>query len=378
MASMVRANLPRSKGPAYARVVRNAIVVGLLVCGCESALVSTHDASADGARADAPTDAFIEDASDVPADAALRCTLTPSGPLTITTAGAIVARLDITSDGESGLVIQADGVIVRDVRIRYAGGHGIELDGAADVTIENVDVEHTGAPASGANDSDERNDIDVYASPRLTVRGARLVRGSSGIYLQDSPGSMLTDIEGHDFRGPLPRGQLVQWNRSGDAVLDGFSCVNPAGSWPEDVVNVYDSTNVTIRNGLVDGDNSPSGVGVIFDANGSGVVEDVDAVHMGNGCFSAYAGLDGSVFRRTRCRDNDCSDQGRGAPLSGALMWSGNPDPSITHLRIESSSYANACNPGNIVWPAEAFEVAELTEADFAPRAPLSLSFCWD
>ncbi len=290
----------------------------------------------------------------------------------------LVERLDITSDGETALVIRADGVTIRDVRIRYAGGHGIQIDGAADVTIENVDIEHTGAPVSGANDSEERNDIDVHESPRLTVTGARLARGSSGIYLQDSPGSELRDIEGHDFRGPFPRGQLVQWNRSGDATLDGFSCVNPPGSWPEDVVNVFDSTNVTIRNGLVDGDDSPSGVGVIFDANGSGLVEDVDAVHMGNGCFSAYAGLEGSIFRRTRCRDNVCTDQGRGVPSSNALMWASNPDPTITHLRIESSTYANACNPDNIVWPAESFEVADVSEADFTPRPPLSLSFCWE
>jgi len=166
---------------------------------------------------------------------------------------------------------------------------------------------------------------------------------------------------------------------SNNALLKEFSVVNPAGSWPEDNVNVYQSTGAQIRRGLVDGNNSPSGVGVIFDGGFStGVVEDVDALHMGNGCFSDYDGADGNVFFRTRCRDNVCTDQGRGVPLSNALMWSGNPNPAYTHLRIEQSAYYAACNPGNLVWPSTSFEVVELDEVDFTPRAALSVSFCWE
>jgi hypothetical protein len=169
----------------------------------------------------------------------------------------------------------------------------------------------------------------------------------------------------------------VQWDKSNDGVLEDFSVVNPPGSWPEDNVNVYQSTGLQIRRGLVDGNNSPSGVGVIFDGgNSTGVVEDVDAVRMGNGCFSDYAGAAAVVFRRTRCRENICTDQGRGTPLSNALMWSGNPD--ITGIRLEASTYFAACNPGNIFWPEESFAVAEVTEADFSLRPPLDLAFCWE
>ena len=97
---------------------------------------------------------------------------------------------------------------------------------------------------------------------------------------------------------------------------------------------------------------------------------------MGNGCFSDYAGADGNVFRRTRCRDNICtSQQGRGVPLSNALMWSGKPGYSA--IRIEQSTYFAACNPGNIVWPTDSFAVVDVKEADFTPRSPLRLAFCW-
>jgi hypothetical protein len=97
---------------------------------------------------------------------------------------------------------------------------------------------------------------------------------------------------------------------------------------------------------------------------------------MGNGCFSDIAGADGNTFRRTRCRDNVCTDQGRGTPLSNALMWCGKTG--ATQIRLEASTYWAACNPGNIVWPASSFAVQEITEADFTLRAPERIAFCWE
>ncbi|MFY0539434.1 hypothetical protein [Nannocystis pusilla] len=117
-------------------------------------------------------------------------------------------------------------------------------------------------------------------------------------------------------------------------------------------------------------------MGVIFDGDlALGVVEDVDAIRMGNGCFSDYAGSDGVVFRRTRCRENICEDQGRGAPLSNALMWAGHPG--YTKIRLEDSHYFASCN-NNLVWPDESFEVIELDELDFTMREPIVVPLCWE
>ena len=306
------------------------------------------------------------------------CTLTSSGAISTNQDGQVIELLRIESQNGTAIEVTHDNVVIRNVEIRHSGGAGIEINGANDVVIENVSIEHTGALASGANDSDDRVNIVGYQSPRLHVTNARLTRGSSGIYLIESADSRLSFIEGHDFRGPFPRGQLVQWDKSNGGRLEDFSVVNPPGSWPEDNVNVYQSTGAEIRRGLIDGNNSPSGVGVIFDGGPStGVVEDVDAIRMGNGCFSDYDGGEGVVFRRTRCRENICTSQdGRGVPLSNALMWSGNP--ARTELRIEQSQYFDACNPGNIVWPEDSFAVVEVEEVDFTLRAPITASFCWE
>lgn len=306
------------------------------------------------------------------------CTLTDSGPVEVTQDGQVVEGLRITSSGSAAIDTKGfDDVVIRNVEIRHSAGVGIRVAGSADVTVDHVSVEFTAAPSSGANSSADLLNISCYQSPRLSVSYARLTRGSSGVYLQECADSKLSFLEGHDFRGPFPRGQLVQWNASDNGLLEDFSVKNPPESWPEDNVNVYKSLGAMIRRGLVDGNNSPSGVGVIFDGDTStGRVEDVDAVRMGNGCFSNYAGAEGNVFLRTRCRDNICTDQGRGTPSSNALMWAGKPG--LSQIRLEASSYYGACNPGNIVWPQDSFVVREVTEENFALRAPIRVALCWE
>jgi hypothetical protein len=305
------------------------------------------------------------------------CTLTASGPVVSNHDGQVFEKLFITSSGEPAIRVQGHkNVVIRNVRIEHSGGPGIDISSADGVLVEDVSVLNTGAPAQGENTSDGQVNVSCYGTSGAIFRRLRLTRGSSGVYLLQCPDSLLQFIEGHDFRGPFPRGQLVQWDKSPNGVLEDFSVINPVGSWPEDNVNVYQSTNATVRRGLVDGNNSPSGVGVIFDGDTStGLVEDVDAVRMGNGCFSNYAGAEGNVFRRTRCRENICTDQGRGAPSSGGLMWAGKPG--LTQLKIEDSKYFASCN-GNIVWPQDAFAVVEVTEEDFALRPAIDLSFCWE
>lgn len=307
------------------------------------------------------------------------CSLTDVDPIVVTQDGQIIENVRIVSTSEAAITVDGHaGVVIRNVAIEHAGGPGIDIAGSDDVTITNVSIEHTGAPDSGANPSDSLVNVACFGSAHLSITNARLSRGSSGVYLVECPDSSLHFLEGHDFRGPFPRGQLVQWDKSNGGVLEDFSVENPSStSWPEDNVNAYQSVDIQVRRGLVDGNNSPSGVGVIFDGDlALGVVEDVDAVRMGNGCFSDFAGSDGVVFRRTRCRENICADQGRGAPLSGALMWAGHPG--YTEIRLEDSAWFDACNPQNLVWPQDSFAVVELVESDFALRAPIAVDLCWE
>jgi hypothetical protein len=168
----------------------------------------------------------------------------------------------------------------------------------------------------------------------------------------------------------------VRFEDSDNGRLEDFSIVNTADSWTENNVHAKASGNVYVARGLIDGNNSPAAHGVLFsDPGGWGVVEDVDAIRMGNGCFSAFSGDDCSIFRRTRCRESICGDQGRGLPSSGGIMWSG--DEMQTNLVMEDCIYFESC-VGDPVWPESAFSTLDLHEEDFALRAPLELAFCWE
>ncbi|MBI4508092.1 MAG: hypothetical protein HY698_00550 [Deltaproteobacteria bacterium] len=372
----------RSSTPFSMSVAALGFSTALAACGksgdarpLDASNVEQDASSPDSMGSDSSDGGRASDANGA-RDAGGRCALETSEPLLVTTNGAVVELLHIVARGKPAVEVRgAKNVVLRNLFIEHEGGAGIVFSGADDLRIENVSVRYLGAPVSGPNPSSGHVNILGSTSSRVIMESIRLEKGSSGIYLTKCDDSQLRSVEGHDFRGPFPRGQLVQWNESHRGLLDGFSVLNPPESWPEDNVNVYKSFDAVIRNGLVDGNNAPSGVGVIFDGDTStGLVEDVDAVRMGNGCFSAYAAGGNAVFRRTRCRDNICTDQGRGVPRSGALMWCGKEGQRA--YRIEESTYYQSCN-NNIVWPRDSFAIIDLKEAVFTPRAPLALKFCW-
>jgi hypothetical protein len=312
-------------------------------------------------------------------------TLTDSGPVAATHDGQVIEGLAITSS--SGTALSVNGyanVVIRNVEVRHSGGRGIWFRNAPRTTIENVNVIHEGAPASGPNPSSGLINIACENSDDATIRRARLTRGSSGIFMLNCDRSRLSFLEGYDFRGPLPRGQLVQWDTSHGGLLQDFSVINPLDTaWTEDNVNVFGSSDVTIRRGLVDGNNSPSGQGVIFEhdvrggAWSGGLVEDVDTVRMGNGSFG-YKSHD-VTFRRVRARDNHCEGvQGRAAPRSGSLIFSIQPTSSWG-VHYEDAVWFNACNRSNITWSSAAPDSSfDVREADFTPRAAIVLEFPWE
>lgn len=311
------------------------------------------------------------------------CTLQNSGQVVVNKNGQVIENLYIKTAGKAAIVIDGySDVVIRNVRIEHSGAPGISFDSAHRLRIENVSVLFTAAPAKGALPEgwDDYVNIEGDGSNDVVIKNVRVEKGASGIRFLNSLRPRISFAEGHDFRGPFPRGQFVQLDKSHDGIIEDFSAENPsATAWTEDNINIYNSSNAIIRRGLLDGNNSPSGIGVIFEhVDGSaqgGLVEDVDAVRQGNGCFSAYPGKN-VTFNRTRCSDNICtSQQNRGTPLSKALAWAA--EPSSTNISLKDSSYMRLCNPGNVVWLRETFNIVEIAERVYTPRSALRLRFCW-
>ena len=245
---------------------------------------------------------------------------TSTTPIRTTHDGQIIENLDLwVSDGDA-IRVEHDNVVIRNVTIHHADGHGIVVEDSSGVSVENSLIVYSDPPDGNQGLSGEATGIRVVNSPDFTAAHVTLRDSGTGIYLGQSPGATLSQIEGHDFHGLYPSGQFVQFFQSPDGSLTNFAVTNdPNGSHVEDNVSIIDSRNVTISNGVIDGNNSPSGVGVMFEGDSQGGhVQNVDVIHMSNGGFSSYS--DDVSFVDTRSFDNDAGDQGRGVSLSNGTF----------------------------------------------------------
>lgn len=333
--------------------------------------------------------------------------LTPSGAIVVTEPGTVIAGRSITVDSGDGITVQGvSGVTIRDSEIHHSNGRGIFFSNADDLTIENVIVVHDGAPAAGAHGDGNQANIRGTDSERLRIDHVRVSHGSSGIELEATPAAQLSFIEGHDVRGP-GKAAFVYLFESDGAVLEDFSIENPLDTGrPFNLIELFSSSDCTVRRGLMDGHNAEFGYGVHFEQtsgqHSGGLVEDVDAIRMTNGAFSCFAFGQDITFRRTRTRENICdivsipiencdkpTRSGGCEPNSDAVSWSA--APGLDGISIEASSYFALCTD-NLTYPGfdpeqpvgedneNVFQLDEgdLVEQDFTLRAPIRIEACWE
>ncbi|MDV2982897.1 UNVERIFIED_CONTAM: hemolysin [Methylobacteriaceae bacterium AG10] len=299
--------------------------------------------------------------------------ITSTTPIRTTHAGQIIENLDLwVSDGDA-IRVEHDNVVIRNVTIHHADGNGIVVEDVSGVTVQNALIVNSDPPDGNQGLAGEATGIRVVNAPDFTASHVTLQDSGTGIYLGQSPGATLSHLEGHDFHGLYPSGQFVQFYQSPDGSLTDFSVTNdPNGSHVEDNVSIIDSPNVTIANGVIDGNNSPSGVGVMFEGDSQGGhVQNVDVIHMGNGGFSSYS--DDVSFVDTRSFDNIADDQGRGDPLSNAVIW----NASGGNVTIADSTYTDPAVANNIVWGASSSGAEVAAAPSATPMAAIQNVFDW-
>jgi hypothetical protein len=291
--------------------------------------------------------------------------------------GQVIENLDIYVDNGDALTITNDNVTLRNVRVHHAEGNGVVVSGANNVTIENVEVINSSPPTGNQDETNDNiTNILVADSPNVTVHNATLRGGSDGLYLVNSPGANISHVDGYDQHGPFPRGHFVEFNNSGNSTLTDFYVLNPATtSAPQDNVSAFNSPNVTISNGVIDGNNSTAGVGIMFEVGSTGGrVNNVDAIHMGNGAFSTWDTASNVVFDHVRSFDNIYADQGRGPSASDATIFVAN-SPGVSFL---NATYTNAANLNNVMWQGQPATVADVHEAPNAtPMEHIVNHYAW-
>lgn len=92
----------------------------------------------------------------------------------------------------------------------------------------------------------------------------------------------MKNVIAKNIRGPFPAGQCFQIaNESDDSTLEDFYCLNEEGKcWTEDTISAWRSAGVEIKNGVVDGGNGMTGMGVMFEGSShesiGGLVDNVE------------------------------------------------------------------------------------------------------
>lgn len=150
--------------------------------------------------------------------------------------------------------------------------HSIELAECENITIRNCWI----------HDSDHPG-VEVSKSKNVTVQGCRMESVISGVYAVESKQIQVIGNFVRNVKGPLPRGQLVQFDKvSGEGnVIRGNYAINDQGkSHPEDVISLYASSGterspILIEDNYLTGDpargsagKSESGSGIMLGDSG--------------------------------------------------------------------------------------------------------------
>jgi hypothetical protein len=253
-----------------------------------------------------------------------------------------------------------DNVIIRNVRIHHKTGDGINVTNAKGVQITNAEIRNMDPPSVTNGESDTSiNNIDLLNAHDTKISYVTLHDGATGIYANDSPRTIIDHADGYNFHGGFPRGQFVQFGHSDGSKLTNFYTRSDlTKSRTEDNVNIFHSNNVTIENGVIDGNNSRSGVGVLFEGDsGGGIVRNVDVVRMSNGGFSSYS--NNVDFFDVRVFDGHMNNaSGRGGPLSNGVSFA----VTGSGVGYDDATYTRPANPNNIFWGSQSAEFKDIRQ----------------
>jgi hypothetical protein len=246
--------------------------------------------------------------------------------------------IKITATNSKGILVNGfSNISIKHCKIEYViGSYGIQFINAPNLNIDSCEiilmnpptgaVPLPGTPAVVQNS----NCIDGYNSLSPIIKHVKMTNGSAGIFLQNCDYATIQYATGFNFRGPMPRGQFIQFNQCrGGSISDFYNYNSLTGSYPEDNINFYQSGGQTVSNGILDGNNSPTGQGIIWEQQNAtygygGSVTNVDLLNMGNGACAGESAKNLS-FTNVYVREGHCDGKGgRAIPTSGGLeFWGG-------------------------------------------------------
>lgn len=333
--------------------------------------------------------------------------LASSGPLNITQDNQVIENLSITAGTGDGCAIRAlnvSNLTIRNVDIRHAN-IGICAQDVSNLVINDVRLSSTSAPAAGPHcdhgvseckftkskwaNPDNRLAIKLNRAPASILKRISINKASGGVFTYKAHNTKIYDVVCTDIRGPYPRGQCVQFVNTNDALLKNFySKIWKNQSRSEDNVNMYQSDNVLITDGFIDGNYSINGVGVIADTGSDNAhVRNIDLINTTVVAISVWSNDEAQVGKNflaenIRAKDTHCDSRDGYKPSSQGLVFGMHPKAS--NPRYVNTQYFNHCR-STVTWCVPGSYCSkgiggsiDIREADFTPKAALALVFPWE
>ncbi len=178
------------------------------------------------------------------------------------------------------------------LEITNAAIDGINLMNCSNITIKNCKITNTNG-----------NGINIENCNNITIRNCFMENIATGVYAQNSQNIDISNISVKNVQGPIPRGQMVQFNNvSGTGNKINYNvCENVLGqSNPEDAINIYESHGtidhpiLIIGNQIRGGGPSSSGGGIMTGDEGGAhiIVENNTLVNPGQYGIAIAGGAD--------------------------------------------------------------------------------------
>lgn len=334
--------------------------------------------------------------------------LEKSGNIHVTKDNIIIENLSIDSpDHEVCAIYIKDrkNVVIQNVNISHAGGW-ICIFNSENIKINTVKLvskiqqawphckpwlnpqeckyNHRNKKPENLYPVNTHNNIWIEGSNWVSLDTIYVEKWETGVYTYLSPNVSVHNLHCKDIRGPYWRGQCVQFVRSNGAKLTNFySQQFLTTSSGHDNIAAYESDYVYIANGLVDGNYSINGIGVIADAGSDNMtIKNVDAIHMWGAGINAWSGNERIPKNFTadhiRVKDGHCSGSWYGAEKdhsSGWLAFAAQPE--AENVKITNSIYWNHCRD-QAVYVKNAVQ-KDIKEEQFTLKTPpIDIVFPWE
>ncbi len=197
-------------------------------------------------------------------------------------------------------------IVLVNVHNKTISGLDITGGNTPAITLKNcTNIKITGNKLSNSTDVG----IHVYQCKNITIDNNYITNVSTGVYVQQNTGGgiVITNNRFLNMRGPLPRGQFVQFNNVNGpgCLIANNTCENIIGqSYAEDAISLYMSNGtayspITVKNNHIRGGGpSKTGGGIALgDAGGSHqLVENNILVNPGQYGIGVAGGTDMQVL----------------------------------------------------------------------------------